>query len=408
MTPGARLAAAAEVIHEILTRKAAADRVLLHWGKAHRFAGSKDRAAIAERVYTVLRRLNECAIVTGSSDPRALVVGSLRAIDSLTTDAIAALCVDGSHALGELSSGERDALQGRAAELPGHVSLNYPQWLHADLASAFGERLTIELRALNERAPLDLRVNLLKADRESLLEELKALSLPVKACVRSATGIRFEPGSDPKLNSLACYIDGRVEVQDESSQLAVEFAAVKADEIVVDLAAGAGGKTLALAAVMQNRGCILACDVSAERLERMRPRVVRAGASNIRLAGDPYSGDIADRVGAGADIVFVDAPCSGSGTWRRNPEAKWNLTPETLQGYRDIQARLLDRAAVLVNKQGRVVYAVCSVLPAEGPQQAEAFCARHPDWHVSRHLALTPAQSGTDGFYAAELKRAAL
>lgn len=408
MTPGARLAAAAEVIGGILDRKAAADRVLLHWGKTHRFAGSKDRAAIAERVYCVLRRLNECAAVLGSSEPRALVIGSLRVIDGAATEVVASLCMDGNHALGALLPDELAALDAPAKAAPQSVSLNYPLWLENDLVAAFGERLGSELQALNERAPLDLRVNLLKAERTPILDELLALSLQVSPCVRSETGIRFAPGSDPKLNSLACYLDGRVEVQDESSQLAIAFAEAKPDNVVVDLAAGAGGKTLALAAVMRNRGSIFACDVSHERLERMRPRVVRAGASNILLAGDPYGPDIANRVGAGADLVFVDAPCSGSGTWRRNPESKWNLTVETLEGYRAIQSKLLDRAVELVNGCGRVVYAVCSVLPAEGPLQAEAFCSRHPGWQVSRKLALTPAQSGTDGFFAAELTRAAL
>jgi 16S rRNA (cytosine967-C5)-methyltransferase len=403
MTPGARLAAAGEVLGEVIARQAAADRVLKNWGRAHRFAGSRDRAAIAERVYGVLRRLGECAEVFRSQEPRALVIGSLAVIDGLDMTQIEGLCVDGTHALGALSAQEQIALAGFRTHGSASAVLNCPAWLRPALEAQFGERMAAELAALNERAPLDLRVNSLKANRDEVLAELVAAGLPATACARAATGIRFATGSNPKVEGLACYLEGRIEIQDESSQLAITLAGAKAGEVVVDLAAGAGGKSLALAAAMGNKGRVIACDIDAARLVNLSPRAARAGVTIIDIAGDPYADDLLGSLGKGADLVFVDAPCSGSGTWRRNPESKWTLTTATLARYADAQVRLLDRARALAAPGGRIVYAVCSLLSAEGAGQAQAFCARHAGWQVVRHTFLTPLSSGTDGFFAAEL-----
>jgi len=408
MTPGARLAAAGEVLGEVFARQAAADRVLKNWGKAHRFAGSRDRAAIGERVYAVLRRLGECAAVFGSQDPRALVIGSLAVIDDLDMAQIERLCVDGTHALGALGAQEQIALTSFKRTGPASAVLNCPAGLRPAIEAQFGKHLAAELKALNERAPLDLRVNSLKANRDAVLAEIVGLGLPAAACARAPTGIRFATGSNPKVEGFACYLEGRVEIQDESSQLAVALAGAKAGDVVVDLAAGAGGKALALAAAMGNMGRVIACDFEAARLVNLSPRAERAGATIIEVAGDPYADDLARMLGRGADLVFVDAPCSGSGTWRRNPESKWTLTPSTLARYGEAQVRLLDRARALVAPGGRIVYAVCSLLPAEGAGQAQAFCARHAGWHVARDMLLTPLASGTDGFFAAELRQRTL
>lgn len=407
MTPGARLAAAAEILTEVVGSKAAADRTIAAWGKAHRFAGSKDRAAIGARVYGVLRRLNECSHAMGSDAARALVLGSLKVIDGLGVEQIEALCADGTHALGALSGTEREALVATPAPGAAWVSLNYPQWLHGELVSAFGDSLAREVEALNARAPLDLRVNTLKARRADVLGELAALGLEAGACQRAATGIRLAAGTDAKVMQLACYVEGRVEVQDESSQLAIALAGARPGETVVDLAAGGGGKALGLAAAMENKGRLLVCDIGAERLERMKPRAERSGATIIEYAGNPYADDLRDRLARGADLVFVDAPCSSTGTWRRNPEAKWTLTPERASGYRAAQVELLERALSLCSPEGRVIYAVCSVLACEGKQQIEAICARVAGWRMARSLFLTPAQAGTDGFFAAELVQGA-
>ena len=404
MTPGARLAAAAEVLSEILDRKAAADRVLARWGKAHRFAGSKDRAAIAERAYSVLRRLGECEALMGERSGRALVIGSLRLIDQLSIERIDALCVDGTHALGSLDEHEQKILNEVSRVEP---AMSAPQWLREPLAAAFGEGFDLELAALNQRAPVDVRVNLIKADRDKVLSEFGALGLPARRSSRSVTGIRFDDGADPKVTAMECYLSGLVEVQDESSQLAVEFSGASAGETVVDLASGAGGKALALAAQMNNRGSVVVCDVDAERLARIAPRALRAGVTIIKMAGDPYSPSVMERLPGLADLVFVDAPCSGSGTWRRNPEAKWTLTPEMLDKYLQAQVSLLGRSATLAGPHGRIVYAVCSVLLSEGELQVRRFCESNPGWGIEKTLRLTPLRDQTDGFFAAMLRRVA-
>jgi 16S rRNA (cytosine967-C5)-methyltransferase len=404
MTPGARLAAAAEILSEIFARKAAADRTLAAWGRAHRFAGAKDRAAIAEHVYAVLRRRNECAFAMDEESPRALVLGSLAVVDGLDAERIDALCTDGPHALGPLTPRERAQLAQPRRSTDPWVALNYPEWLHDDLIAAFGADLAREMTALNARAPLDLRVNTLKAPRDDVLRELSSVGLTPEPLQHAPAGIRLAAGLDAKVTKLPAYAQGRIEIQDEASQRAVLLAEARPGDIVIDLAAGGGGKSLALAAVMDNRGRILACDLEPQRLRNMEPRLTRAGAKIVEIVGDPYGGAIVAAVREGADLVFVDAPCSGSGTWRRNPEAKWTLDPERLAAYRAAQTKLLDRAVDLVKPGGRIAYAVCSVLPIEGDEQVRALLARRPAWRIATNEMFTPARDGTDGFYLAVLK----
>ena len=396
------MAAAAEVLADIFQRRAAADRTLAAWGRNHRFAGSKDRAAIADRVYTVLRRRNECAFRMQSDEPRALVIGSLAVADGFEPDQIAALCVDGQHALGALSEAERVRCADKRAPEEPWVLFNYPQWLHSEFVQAFGDDLPREMAALCGRAPLDLRVNALKADRDSVVMELMAAGV-IASTLGLANGLRIPTGSDAKITALPAYLEGRIEIQDEASQRAVLVAEARPEDTVVDLAAGAGGKALALAVEMENRGRVLACDVDPTRLQAMLPRLQRSGASIVELAGDPYADALTERVVGGADLVFVDAPCSGSGTWRRNPEAKWTLDPARLDAYRTAQRRLLDRAADLVKPSGVIVYATCSLLPSEGPQQLIALAQRRPGWKAEIVQTMTPYRDRTDGFFVARL-----
>jgi 16S rRNA (cytosine967-C5)-methyltransferase len=403
VTPGARLAAAVEVLNEMFARRAAADRALAAWGKAHRFAGSKDRAAIAERVYAVLRRRNECAFRMQDERARALVIGSLAVADGLGLDAINALCTDGAHALGGLTSSEVAHLADARAPGEPWIRGNYPEWLHGALLEQFGDRLSEEMAALNARAPLDLRVNALKATREAVLAELTQASIAATALAAVPFGVRIAAGADAKVTKLDCYLQGRVEIQDEASQRAVLLADAKPGGVVVDLAAGGGGKSLALAAAMKNEGRVLACDIDPARLQPLVPRAERAGATIIARAGDPYGAALVQTVGDGADIVFIDAPCSGSGTWRRNPEAKWTLDAVRLRGYCDAQVRLLDRGVEFTRPGGRMIYAVCSVLPCERREQIDAFLRRRPGWRVDGVVDLTPARDQTDGFFAARL-----
>ncbi len=403
MTPGARLAAAVEVLNEMFARRAAADRALAAWGKAHRFAGSKDRAAIAERVYAVLRRRNECAFRMQDERARALVIGSLAVADGLGLDAIIALCTDGAHALGGLTSSEVAHLADARAPGEPWIRGNYPEWLHGALREQFGDRVSEEMAALNARAPLDLRVNALKATREAVLAELTQASIAATALAAVPFGVRIAVGADAKVTKLDCYLQGRVEIQDEASQRAVLLADAKPGDVVVDLAAGGGGKALALAAAMKNEGRVLACDIDPARLQPLVPRAERAGATIIARAGDPYGAALVQTIGDGADIVFIDAPCSGSGTWRRNPEAKWTLDGVRLRGYCDAQVRLLDRGVELTRPGGRMIYAVCSVLPCERREQIDAFLRRHPGWRIDGVVDLTPVRDQTDGFFAARL-----
>lgn len=424
MTPGARLAAAVEILGEIFARKAAADRTIANWGKSHRFAGAKDRAAVAARVYAVLRRRNECARAASGETPRALALGSLK-VEGLDANRIDALCTDGVHAIGALTAVERrDLTQARPLPTEPWIRLNYPEWLHDELSAAFGADLEREIEALNERAPLDLRVNSLKARREDVLRELTDAGLAPTPLPYAPAGLRLPAASAANVTALAAYKQGRIEVQDEASQLSVRLADARPSQTVIDLAAGGGGKSLALAATMENRGRILSCDVEPLRLRQMEPRIARAGAKIVEIVGDPYGGAITTAA-KDPDVIFIDAPCSGTGTWRRNPEAKWTLDADRLATYRAAQARLLDRAVELAGTKTRIVYAVCSVLPSECAGQIGAFRRRHPTWAVTpaadvwraiaaiqpppgleRFANLTPARAGTDGFFVAVLNRA--
>jgi 16S rRNA (cytosine967-C5)-methyltransferase len=285
-----------------------------------------------------------------------------------------------------------------------------PDWLTVQFAAAFGADAPAEAAALLGRASLDLRVNSLKATREAVLADLPG----AEPTVLSPLGLRLADGA--QVETLPAFGAGLVEVQDEGSQLVALAAGARPGMTVVDLCAGAGGKTLALAAAMAGEGQLVASDTDRGRLRAMAPRLERAGVTNVeaRLL-DPgrEAAALADLAGA-ADVVLIDAPCSGTGTWRRNPEARWRLTPERLARLVDAQARLLEIGAALVRPGGRLVYAVCSVLPNEGRHQAAGFGAAHPDWRPAAlglpvgdgtTALLTPHRHGCDGFFIAGWQR---
>ena len=388
MKPSARVQAAIELLDEIIGSSreggAAADTVVARYFKSRRYAGSKDRRAVRELVYRAIRRSGERP---GSG--RAAMLGLAEADPEL------AALFDGSpHGPATVRPGEEAALASAA-----------PGWLHDRFDTLIDDA---ELAALLGRATLDLRVNPLKASREDAL-----VAFPDAERTRlSPVGLRLPDGF--QVEATEAWRTGLVEVQDEGSQLLSLACRAEAGMTVVDLCAGAGGKTLALAAEMDNRGRIVAADTDRTRLSRMTPRLERAGVSIVetRLL-DPgrEKAALAD-LGGKADIVLVDAPCSGTGTWRRNPELRWRLTPERLDRLIALQARLLDIAAELVRPGGHLVYAVCSMLEAEGRGQAEAFAGRHsgfvsevPDMAGGRRSGegalLSPAHDGTDGFFVA-------
>ena len=426
MTPGARLQSAIEILEDIFLSGRPADRIVENWSRSNRYAGSKDRAAISELVYTVLRRRAELSAATGHEDARLLAFAALALVNG---EDIAALADGSRHAPAPLSEDERNALD--AAALPGAdaapwIRLNYPEWLHSEFEAAFGSELEREMAALMERAPTDLRVNTLKTDREAARVALEEAGLLAEPCPWSPWGLRLTTRGN--LPGLALYREGAIEIQDEGSQIACLLTGVKPGEQVVDLCAGGGGKSLALAAMMENKGQIYACDTDSRRLAPLEPRAQRAGIRNLQTAVlGPWHPGAADSDLAGlagrADCVLVDAPCSGTGAWRRSPDARWRLGPDTLEGYRAAQEEVLARAAGLVRPGGRIVYVTCSLLPCENERQVEFFLERHQDfeplsWAAAwpeailpppappgPGLRLAPASSGTDGFFVAILRR---
>lgn len=376
MTPAARLQAVIDILGELERTAKPADRTLRDWGRAHRFAGSKDRAAIAEQVYFALRHRSSLAWRMGDDSPRALVI-ALANDESLFT---------GGYGPAPLTDDERARLAAQPREAPAHVTGEYPQFLEAELKRAFSERLADEMAAMQTRAPVDLRVNTLKTTREAMLAKLGGAPTP-----RSPWGIRFPPGVSG-LDPCAEF-----ELQDEAAQIACLMSGAEAGMRVLDLAAGAGGKALALAAMMQNKGEIAAHDISPARLAQIAPRAARAGVTIIREG-------IREGAPRGSyDLVFVDAPCSGTGTWRRQPELRWRITPERLAAYWATQDVLLGQAAM---HGPRIVYATCSVLPSENEERIAAFLDSHRDFAAQgEFFRASPLLTGTDGFFAAVLAR---
>jgi 16S rRNA (cytosine967-C5)-methyltransferase len=350
MTPAARLSAAIEVIHTIDADRIPAAQALKEWGTAHRYAGSGDRAAISGLVWDVLRRRSSSAWLMDDDTPRARLLGMLKLERGMDADAVAALCDGGRFAPEPLSESERTALISRSLQdAPAHIAGDYPEWLDAPLAAVFGEDRVAEATAMASRAPLDLRVNTLKAKPEKALASLAHLR--AKPTPWSPIGLRIELGADarnPGIHAEEDFIKGAIEVQDEGSQLAALLSAAKPGEQVIDLCAGAGGKTLALAAMMQGKGRLIATDHDKRQLAPIHERLSRAGVHNADVRTPKGDSDPLADIRASADLVLIDAPCTGTGTWRRNPDAKWRMRPGALEVRLKDQIEVLDRAAGLV------------------------------------------------------------
>ncbi len=430
MTPAARISAAVEVLADIDARRRPASDALKDWGLSHRFAGSGDRAAIAALVYDALRRKASASALMGASTPRAMLLGALRLARGLDAEAIGRLCSGERFAPEPLTDEERAALSGALpADTPAHVLGDYPEWLDPAFAGAFGEGRGEELAALAQRASVDLRVNTLKADRDEMLAELAHLD--VEPTPHSPVGLRIRPREDgraPSVQAEPAFIKGKIEIQDEGSQLVSRLLGIDPGMQVVDLCAGGGGKTLAAAAMMDNRGQIFATDNDKRRLAPIFERLERAGVRNAQIRAPKSRDDepLVDLAGK-IDLVIVDAPCTGSGTWRRNPDAKWRVRPSSLDDRTKDQALVLDRAAKLVKKGGRIAYITCSLLPAENDDAVRGFMERHDGFEVldpeaiardGGHEALggfrsptgagllfSPRRTGTDGFFLAQLRR---
>ena len=427
MQPGARLEAAISILHEIMERRRGASVTLADWGRSNRFAGSADRAWIGNLVYDALRRKQSLAYLMQSESPRAIALAALHHSSGVSFQEIRALC-----------SGERFSPQPLTAEEETNIENadltegapwikgNYPDWLQASFSKAFGEEGAKEGDALSSRAPVDLRVNTLKATREKLLKAFARHS-PIETPY-SPLGVRLparEGGArTPNVEADPAHGRGWFEVQDEGSQIAALVAGAEARMQVADICAGAGGKTLAMSAQMQNTGQIYAYNSDPIRFRPIFERLKRAGARNVQTL-PPGQQAALEALSEKMDLVLIDAPCSGSGVWRRRPDAKWRLTTQQLSARVAVQQELLGKAAGLVKAGGTIAYVTCSVLPEENEDQAEAFLAKHPEFSVAdaferagkflscplrpqpqrMGLQLTPAQHGTDGFYIALLRK---
>ncbi|HEX9463164.1 MAG TPA: RsmB/NOP family class I SAM-dependent RNA methyltransferase [Alphaproteobacteria bacterium] len=443
MTPGARVQAAIEILDAIAAGGsgrggAPADAVVNLYVRARRYIGSKDRAAILGLVYSVLRRRAQLDWWIGyaregahrgtyGADSRRRAIAALAILERWPTSEIAE-AFDGSkfrpaildRAEGHLAA----ALAGRSIDHPDQpeaVRFNSPEWLLPELRQRFGGDLAREMQALNEPAPLDLRVNVLKGTRAAAVKALAAGGITAAPTKLSPWGLRVE--GRPNLPVHDAFKTGLVEVQDEGSQLAALLVDAQPGFRICDFCAGAGGKSLAIAAAMQNKGHVVACDVSGPRLDSATKRLRRAGVHNVErrhLEGerDPW----VKRHAGAFDRVLIDAPCSGTGTWRRNPDARWTLTAQDVAELRELQARIVASASRLVKPGGRLVYVTCSLLPAENERQAEVFAAQPGFTPVpistvwagtiggacpppDPYLRLSPERHGTDGFFVAVFER---
>lgn len=399
MTPAARIQAAIEILDEIARGHRPADDVMRNWARTHRFAGSKDRRAISDHVYDVLRRRGHYAKVTGSESARAAMIAHVAATGG--TGAVSAAFTGEGHAPAALSEDEAALASSPPIKVPPY---DVPAFLLPQLREAFSDDVDAELAALDRPAPLDLRVNTLKGTRDEALESLAAAGIEAAPTPHSSIGIRI--GGHQQITGTAAYKSGLVEPMDEGSQLAALAVEAAPGMQVADLCAGAGGKTLAIAAQMENTGQIYASDSDARRLGRLTPRMKRAGARNIQPVPWPQDGSFTDLEGK-CDRVLLDVPCSGSGSWRRHPELKWRLTPEDLERLTKTQDALLRSAAPLVKPGGKLIYVTCSLLPMENEVRVGGLLDNDAAFALQGDSPrrLTPHRDGTDGFFIAVLGR---
>lgn len=424
MRDGGRLAAAIEVLTEVEQRHKPVRLALKAWGDGARYAGSKDRAWVSGLVLDVLRRRRSLAWRMGDDSPRAAALAALHGLWNWPVERIAEAAGDAPHGPGPLTEAERAALvQPRdLADAPPAVRGDYPDWLQPSMQRAFGDEAPLEGAMLAERAPVDLRVNTLKTDVEAALRALAPLGAEPTGVLPDALRMA---APDPTqrggaLETIPAFSKGWFEVQDLSSQIAAAAAGDIKGAQVLDLCAGGGGKTLALAAAMGNTGQIYAYDSEARRLADTVRRSERAGVRNLQVRSPVYPEPLKG-LDARMDVVFIDAPCSGSGAWRRHPDTKWRLTPQALERRTQDQDAVLDLATRFVKPGGRMVYVTCSVLPEEDEDRVASFLKRWPDFAVipatsdpkltqnltgEGYLRLSPRSSGADGFFVAVLEHA--
>ena len=434
MRDGGKIQAAIEVLRDVLERRTPVKEAVRDWGKRSRFAGSRDRAWISGLVVDALRRKNSIEFGMEATGPRALALGALKHAWGWDVRKIEEALKD-DHAPPPLQAKEREnLLLAPDPSAPPHVQGDYPEWLAPHLKRAFGPDAVPEAMAMAARAPIDLRVNTLKSDPEKAgraLEGVKARHMP-----ELKNGFRIPPADSIErgeaVEAIPAYSKGWVEVQDMGSQIAAAVSGAAPGEQVLDYCAGGGGKTIAMAAMMENKGQIFSHDIDGRRLSALIPRIERAGIRNVQLRHPKENASLDDLEGK-MDVVMIDAPCTGVGTWRRKPDAKWRVQPNALEKRIGDQAMILRTACNYVKPGGRLVYVTCSFLMEENEDQFASFLAdrkdftaedaaeaaiksgqltekgaalvrkcRRPDGSVR----LTPRTAGTDGFYMAVMRRA--
>lgn len=429
MRLGGRLAGAIEVLADIETRRRPVADALKDWGLAHRFAGSGDRAAIGNIVYDALRMRLSHAYLMNDDSPAALGYAVMFRQWGQVPDTLAAE-LEGDHfAPAPLSEEQLSAFQTRSLdEAPLHVQGDIPDWVQPSFEEAFGDNWLAEAKALGARPSLDLRVNTLKATRDKTLKALDRSG--VQAARISPNGIRIPAGEGPSrlpnVTAELSFQKGWFEVQDEGSQIVAGLVDPKDGDQVLDFCAGGGGKTLALAAAMHNKGQVHAYDSDRKRLAPIIERLKRAGPHNVQVHDNAKA--LVPMVGK-IDKVLVDAPCTGTGTWRRRPDTKWRLTQRNLDERISQQRAVLADASAYVRPGGELLYVTCSVLPEENDRQVDAFCEAHPDFEIitaldtwdklfgagsprplsrnGKTLTLSPASTDTDGFFFCRMRRKA-
>lgn len=432
MRNGGKISAAIDVLSDVLTRHQPVKSAARDWGKRARYAGSKDRAWVSGLVLDALRKKNSIAHAMGSDAPRALVLGALsfswgwdiRQIDE---------AMDEQHAPTALTLDERERLvMAPDVTADAHTSGDFPEWMTPHITRVFGEHAVVECQAMTVRAPVDLRVNTLKVDAEKAASPLRSAKAKPSELLKHAFHI---PAPDPSqreasLQSIPAYSKGWVEVQDAGSQIAAAASNAKPGEQILDYCAGGGGKTLAMAAMMQGKGQVFAYDIDGRRLSALIPRLKRSGAHNVQLC-HPREPEQLEALKGQMDCVFVDAPCTGTGTWRRRPDSKWRVKPSALERRNSEQDEILKVSAEYVKPGGRILYATCSFLMEEDEDRVANFLSEHSEFEqidaaqeaiASGQLTeagvaavragrgpdgsvrLTPRTAGTDGFFFAVLR----
>ncbi|MCH2547538.1 MAG: RsmB/NOP family class I SAM-dependent RNA methyltransferase [Alphaproteobacteria bacterium] len=435
MTPGAQIQAAIDLLEDVNDawdegRASPVDGMLGSYFRHRRYIGAKDKGFISRRVYNVLRQGGRLQwyIERGNLpiSPRTLVLASLVMDENHPINILQTWFTGNGHDAKPLHKDERNFVENPplAADpnMPEWMRLNTPEWYLPHLLETFGDDMEAEIEALNTEAPMDMRVNTLKATREEAMKALNKEGFFTTVTPYSPWGLRLERRG--AIFTTKTFNNGWLEIQDEGSQLVALLAAPQPGQKVIDFCAGAGGKTLALAAMMQNKGRLMAWDTSETRLKQSNKRFARAGVDNaqrhvLTSETDPFI----KRHKNSAEIVVIDAPCSGSGTWRRNPDLKWRFSQQDLDEILQVQQNILGSAQRLVKSGGKLLYITCSVFNAENELQVKQFLSKHPDFTIadtpeiwnnhdcsklmenSDFLKLSPLTAGTDGFFAALLQK---